>query len=424
MPYQRPRGTNDITPAPRPNEPAFEVHKWQHAERTFQGLVEKHGYQEIRTPMFEDIELFIRSSGETSDIVTKEMYDFYDKGERHIALKPEGTAPVMRSYLENKFAAPGLPTRLWYLTHSFRYGRPGKGRYRQLHQLGLELIGSSSPRADAEIITLAYRFFSTMGMTGQKVLLNSIGKPADRILFGAVILQHTADYFESRDPAERAKAEANPLRLLDTKDPDLRTALQGLPSILQHLSDESLAHFEAVKSALDEEVIPYEVSDDVVRGLDYYTDTVFEVVNESLGENLSLAGGGRYDHLIGQIGGPSTPSVGVGIGVERLLLTLESLGIGQPVPPLDAFLIAATEDAKAPVRQLASSLRDQGFKVLIDLDDKKLGAQFKSADRSGARVALVLGDDELAAGTISVKVLATGDQTSIPQADLAAYLAG
>lgn len=421
--FQAQRGTNDLIPGPRGKEQEFEIHRWQHVEQTFASLARQYGYEEIRTPMFEDVELFLRSSGETSDIASKEMYDFFDKGGRHIALKPEGTAPVMRAYLEHSLGAQGGATRLWYFNHSFRYGRPGKGRYRQLHQIGAELIGSASPWADAEVIELVVRFLEDLGIGGLKVMLNCIGRGETRAKFREVILGHVAGWLADQSAEMRDKSEKNPLRLLDTKDEDLRAVLQGLPSILDFLEPESAAHFDKVQSALTEAGVAFAITDDVVRGLDYYTDTVFEVVTESLGEGLSLVGGGRYDNLISQIGGSPTPSVGFGTGVERLILTMMAQGVDLPQPALTAFVVAATEDAQPRVRSFVRELRESGLDVLWDVDERKLKQQFKAADRSGARYSLILGTDEVSAGTVTVKEMATGEQTTILQTECAGWLA-
>lgn len=418
------RGTNDILPVLKPKEKEFEIHKWHFVERVWAELAGSYGYSEIRTPMFEAVELFLRSSGETSDIVSKEMYDFYDKGERHIALKPEGTAPVMRAYLEHSLGAQGGTTRLWYFNHSFRYGRPGKGRYRQLHQIGAELIGSSSPFADAEIIELVVRFLEKLGIQGLKVMVNSIGRAATREKFRQVILDHVSGWLADQDTEQRDKAERNPLRLLDTKDEGLRAILQGLPSILDYLEEDSKAHFGAVQGALSEAGVDYAVTDDVVRGLDYYNDTVFEVVSTALGDGLSLCGGGRYDHLVKQIGGPETPSVGFGAGVERVILAMQEQGVEFPRVTLDAFVVAATEDAFGPVRQLVRDLRGAGLTASWDVDAKKVKQQFKAADRSEARFTLVLGSDEIEQGLVTVKTMATGEQTSVGRAEISGWLKG
>lgn len=422
--YQAPRGTNDLTPTVRAKEPEFEIGRWQFVEGVWADLVTQYGYEEIRTPIFEDIELFLRSSGETSDVVSKEMYDFFDKGDRHIALKPEGTAPVMRAYLEHGLGAAGSPTRLWYETHSFRYGRPGKGRYRQLHQFGVELIGSSSPNADAEVIEVAVKFFERVGLGGLKVMVNSIGRGATRSAYRDVILKQVSGWMADQSLDAREKAEKNPLRLLDTKDDDLKGVLVGLPSILEYLEYESRVHFEALQGALAEAGVEFVVTDSVVRGLDYYTDTVFEVVGDALGDGLSLCGGGRYDNLISQIGGPDTPSVGFGAGVERTVLAMIAGGVNPESEKPAAFIVAATEDAWPTVRSLVRALRDEGFDVVWDVDQRKLKQQFKAADRSGAALAVVIGTDEIASGTVKVKALRDGgEEWSVSREGLTACLA-
>ena len=420
--YQAPRGTHDIVPAPRHKDTIFESHRWQYVEGVYAGLARQFGYEEIRTPMFEDIDLFLRTSGETSDAVSKEMYEFMDKGDRHIALKPEGTAPVMRAYLELSLGNQGATTRLWYFTHSFRYGRPQKGRYRQLHQFGAELIGSASPWADAEIIDLTVQFFEKIGIKGLKVMVNSIGREETRARYQDVILNQVKSWMADQTTDVQKKMLKNPLRILDTKDEKLRAILMGMPSILDYLEDASKAHFDGVQSALDEMGIAYAVSDDVVRGLDYYTDTVFEVVSESLGEGLSLCGGGRYDNLIKQIGGPDTPSVGVGIGVERALLAMEDQAVSLDVPQPLGYVVSATEDAQESVRGLVRSLRSSGLDVQWDVDQRKLKQQFKAADRTRAKYTLVLGTDEVQAGTVTVKDMASSEQVTIPQSEVAEWL--
>lgn len=413
MRFQSQRGTHDILPGVRKKDREYEVARWQHAEAVFQELAHLYGYGEVRTPMFEDYELFVRSSGETSDIVSKEMYDFFDKGERHIALKPEGTAPVMRAYLENQLGQPGHTTRLCYQTPAFRYGRPGKGRVRQLHQFGFELIGSSAAAADAEIMQVTVEFFRRIGLRGAKLLLNTIGRHATRATYGDVILRHAACWLKDQDLGQQAQSRKNPLRLLDTKDPSLKDALADVPPLCDYLEPASRDHFEQVKAELTESGVEFVVSQSVVRGLDYYTDTVFEVVGTDLGEDTSLCGGGRYDDLIGDLGGPPTPSVGVGIGIERLLICLAMQG-AEPSPRIPAaFVVAATEGARAEVRGLVASLRAEGLSALRDIDGKNLKGQFKQADRSGAPYAVVIGDDELAQGSLTLKDLRSGEQSPV-----------
>jgi len=420
--YQAPRGTNDIIPGPRQTDEIFETHRWQFVESEFLSVAWQYGYEEIRTPMFEDIDLFIRSSGEASDIVSKEMYDFMDKGDRHIALKPEGTAPAMRAFLEHGIGNAGSPTRLCYINHSFRYGRPGKGRFRQLHQLGMELIGSSSPQADAEIITATYHFMNAIGIESPKVLVNCIGRMDTRTKYAEVILNHVKAFLANQTAEQREKLTKNPVRMLDTKDENLKAALKGLPQITDYLSDESRTQFEQVCQILSDNEVPFVHDATVVRGLDYYSDTVFEFVDDELGESLSLCGGGRYDGLIEQLGGKPTPSVGVGIGLERLLLTLEEKGIEIPRNQPDVYLVAATENARGQVQQLARELRSEMFTVQLDIDDKNIKQQFKAADRVGARFAIILGDDEIKQNKVTIKNLASSDQTSLPQGELAEWL--
>lgn len=420
--FQAPRGTNDLTPGLRAKEPEFEIHRWQALERQFSQLATQFGYGEIRTPMFEDIELFLRSSGETSDVVSKEMYDFYDKGDRHVALKPEGTAPVMRAYLEHSLGAQGGPTRLWYLTHSFRYGRPQKGRYRQLHQLGAELIGSSSPYADAEIITLVVKFLNSIGLNGVRVLLNSIGRQQTRAEYQEVILRHVDSWLKDQDSEFRAKAAKNPMRLLDTKDPELKSVLSDLPAILEFLEEDSQRHFDQVQSALRENGVSFEILPTIVRGLDYYNDTVFEVVTESLGESLSICGGGRYDGLISQLGGPDTPSVGVGMGVERILLSQIGQGLDVVADRPTAYVVAATEDGYPSVRKIVAELRSAGLAVNWDIDERKVKQQMKAANKAEAKYCLILGSDELTAGTIAVKEMSTGEQITVGQSEVGQWL--
>ncbi|MBX3110669.1 MAG: histidine--tRNA ligase [Fimbriimonadaceae bacterium] len=410
--YQAPRGTADIVPAPYAKEPVFEVHRWQAAEQVFRQVAGLYGYQEVRTPIFEDLDLFLRTSGETSDIVSKEMYDFTDKGGRHVALRPEGTAPAMRAYIEHPMGGQGVVTRLGYFGPVFRYNRPQKGRYRQFHQAGYELIGSPSPLADAEIIDVTVRFFHLMGLADVVVKVNSIGRGETRADYERAVLQHVGGWMADQDGETRAKAEKNPLRLLDTKDPDLRRVLDGLPSILGFLGDESKVSFEALQGHLREQGTAFEVDDSIVRGLDYYTDTVFEVVSAEFG---ALCGGGRYDGLVEQLGGPSTPSVGVGIGVERALHVAELAGqAAKPKVATRWYVVAATEAARDAARGLARELRARGAGCSLDLDGRSVKAQFKQADRNGAVLAAVIGDDELAAGTVSVKDLVTGEQKTLP----------
>ncbi|MBL8067230.1 MAG: histidine--tRNA ligase [Armatimonadetes bacterium] len=421
MKFQAPRGTNDIIPGPFQKEPIFETHRWQYVEGEFLGTAWLYGYQEIRTPMFEEVELFIRSSGEASDIVSKEMYDFHDKGQRHVALKPEGTAPVMRAFLEHGLGNSGGPVRLCYINHSFRYGRPGKGRYRQLHQLGLEIVGSDSPLADAEIITASHDFFSRIGLGSVRVMLNCIGDFEARLNYGKIILDHVAPLLEGMDPAQAERLRKNPVRLLDTKDEALKSALQGLPPITDSVGAESREKFLAVQSELQSAGVPFAVDPGIVRGLDYYNDTVFEFVDDAL-PGLSLCGGGRYDSLLSQIGGKPTPSAGVGIGLERLLLALQQKEVEIPVPAPEVFVVAATEAAQPAARDLARELRAVDIAALLDIDGRNIKQQMKAADRSGSLFSLIIGDDEIKKGSVTVKVMETQEQFPVNRSEITQWL--
>lgn len=414
MRFQAPRGTHDVLPQ---NSWA-----WQWVEQTFRSHASLYGYQEIRTPMFEEFELFVRSSGETSDVVSKEMYDFEDKGGRHIALKPENTASSIRAYLEHHLGIATQATRLYYIAPIFRYGRPQKGRLRQHHQLGLELIGVSTPEADAEIIEMTVRFYELLGLKGLKVLLNSIGRDSCRAAYREIVLSHFRGYLESLDDEGRAKALKNPLRLLDMKDPSAQELAQTVPSILDYLEPDSRGRFEQLQALLREATIEYEIAPSIVRGLDYYTDTVFEVQSESLGAQSSLCGGGRYDGLVEQLGGPSTPAVGVGMGIERALMVLETEAVVPDSTGSLTYIVAATDSAREAIRTVARSLRTAGKQVIIDLGTKNMKSQLKDADRLHARKVCIIGEDELETGSAIVRDMVSGDQLLVPLERLDASL--
>jgi len=414
MRFQAPRGTEDVLPNDAP--------KWQRVEGIFRDLTRRYGYHELRTPTFEETELFTRTSGETSDIVSKEMYTFTDKGGRSLTLKPEGTAPAMRAAIEHSMLVQGSTTRLMYITPCFRYNRPQKGRLRELHQFGLELIGSTSPTADAEIIEMTYRFFEACGLTGLKVMVNSIGRDACRAQFCDAILGHMASYLADQEEHVQAQAKKNPMRLLDSKDPNVQAALQGLAPITDFLEDECKANFERLQELLTQAEIPFALQADVVRGLDYYTETVFEVQQDAVGSQSSLCGGGRYDNLVKELGGASTPSVGVGIGVERTLLAIEASGVGFDLPTLDVFIVQAAPAAYDANLGLARELRGAGHSVQLDIDARSFKSQLRQADKSGARFAIIIGDDELANGTVQLKNLSTGVQSQVPRSEAALHL--
>lgn len=391
-------------------------YRWQNLERTFSELVHRYGYQELRTPIFEDTDLFVRSSGETSDIVSKQMYTFVDKGDRSITLKPEGTAPAMRAVIENSLCPPGTVQRVYYITPIFRYERPQKGRYRQAHQVGLELIGSPSSAADAEVIEITVRFYEALGIKGVNVLLNTLGRSECRARYREAILQYAQSYLSGQPEEIRAKVEKNPLRLLDSKDPEVQEALKGCPPVTNYLEDESKRRFDELQALLTEANVPYVVSPDIVRGLDYYTETVFEVQSTSIGAQSALCGGGRYDDLISELGGSATPSVGVAMGIERALMVQEAEGIEVDEPKPTVFVVSAGAEAARSTRNLVAHLRSNGIATLIDIDCRSMKSQLKQADKSGAVYAAIIGDDELANDTVTLRDMRSSEQRSVPRA--------
>ncbi|HZH98934.1 MAG TPA: histidine--tRNA ligase, partial [Fimbriimonadaceae bacterium] len=338
MRFKAPRGTQDVLPDV--------VQEWQWVEQEFLSLTKLYGYREIRTPTFEETELFIRTSGETSDVVSKEMYTFLDRGERNLALKPEGTAPAMRALIEHNLCPPGVVQRLSYITPIFRYSRPQKGRYREAHQVGLELVGSESAAADAEVIEITYEFYRRVGLNDVQVLLNSIGREQCREAYREAILQHAQSYLQGQPEDVQARARKNSLRLLDSKDPEVQELMSSGPSILDYLEPDSRQRLDSVCEMLTSAGVPFTLSPEIVRGLDYYTETVFEVQSTQLGAQSSLCGGGRYDNLIRELGGSQTPSVGVAMGIERLLIVLEEKGLLPSPSPLDAVVAYTGDDTR------------------------------------------------------------------------------
>lgn len=406
MLYQAPRGTHDILPQ--------EVARWQHLETTFRALVELYGYKEIRTPIFESTDLFIRSSGDTSEIVEKQMYTFLDKGGRSISLKPEGTAPVIRAFLEHKLYAQASTTRLWYFTPIFRYERPQKGRYRQAHQCGMELLGAPEPAADAEIMRITSEFYKEMGIKDVVVRINSIGRAQTRNSYQEALLNHVATWLSDQSEEQKARAYKNPLRLLDSKDPQMIELLQDAPSILDHLESESKEHFQAVQESLAQSDVEFVVDPSIVRGLDYYTDTVFEVISKEIGAQGALCGGGRYDKLVADMGGPETPAVGVAMGIERALIATEHL----PNPSSENLvMVIAAEDHKAAVHKTLDLLRSNGIPAVAELSPGQMKKQFKEASRIGARFAVVIGEDEVTSGKLTVKDMSSFEQTTLDSSD-------
>ncbi len=408
------RGTRDILPE--------EVRIWQQVEAKAREILGRASYQEIRTPIFELTELFTRGIGSATDVVGKEMYSFSTRGEQEVSLRPENTAGVVRAYIQHGLQVAADVQRLWYSGPMFRYERPQAGRQRQFHQLGLELIGSRDPRADAEVIALAWDLLQAVGAEPLKLLLNSIGDPQDRLAYRQALVDYFTPLREQLDPDSQDRLTRNPLRILDSKDPRTREIAEQAPKLLDHLSPESQAFFEQVQAHLQILGIPYQLDPYLVRGLDYYTHTAFEIVSPDLGSQSTVCGGGRYDGLVEELGGPPTPAVGWAMGMERLVLLLRKKQEVDPPATVEVYVISRGAKAEAQSLQIAQSLRQAGFSTELDLSGSAFSKQFKRASRSGAIWAVTLGDAEAVAGEVQLKHLRTGEQQTLLQADLAKYL--
>ena len=414
MSIQKPVGTQDLLPGA--------VEKWQYLEGKARELCRRFNYREIRTPVFELTELFQRGVGETTDIVEKEMYTFQDRGDRSLSLRPEGTAGVVRSYVENKLYGEPDISKLYYIGPMFRYERPQAGRYRQFHQFGVEAVGSEDPALDAEVIALGYTFYREIGLKDVTVEINSVGTPAVRAKYREHIQRFFAPVKDKLCKDCQSRYDRNPMRLLDCKIDQAYG--EGAPTILEHLDEECAGHFEAVQAHLKAMGIPFRINPRLVRGLDYYTHTAFEYKAAGIGAIDTIGGGGRYNGLVGQIGGNDRPGVGLGLGLERILLVLEAQGVDMPAePPLDVYVIGLGEAAERETVKLLQTLRLRGLKAERDYLGRKIKAQMKSADRLNARYVAILGDDELARGEIAVKSMATGEQETLPLAGLAEAIA-
>ncbi|MBR0051045.1 MAG: histidine--tRNA ligase [Firmicutes bacterium] len=400
-----PKGTKDILPS--------ESYKWQWLEKRIRDTAAQYGFKEIRTPMFEHTELFARGIGDTTDVVQKEMYTF-EIAERSLTLKPEGTAGVVRSYIENKMYADPQPGKYYYIIPCFRYEKMQKGRQRQFHQFGIEIFGTENMMADAEVIALAWNFLTGLGITGLKLHINSIGCPKCRGEYRKALQDFLRPHYDELSETSKGRFEKNPMRILDSKDPDDKKFSEGAPRMIDYLCDECRNAFEDLKTDLDALGIPYEVDPNIVRGLDYYTKTAFEFISDDLGAQSTVCGGGRYDHLVEEVGGPYTPGVGFGMGLERLLLILEAKGIEIPKPSdCDVFIATLGDRAKLEGLKLADSLRAKGSRVLTDVMGRGLKAQLKYADRSGAGYTVVIGDDELDKGVVTLRDMINSTQKEI-----------
>lgn len=419
---QAPRGTRDVLPD--------ESYLWQLIEKTQREVCALHGIREVRTPVFEHTELFQRSVGDTTDVVQKEMYTFKDRGDRSITLKPEGTAGTVRAFIESSLYAQPLPQKMCYINCPvFRYEAPQSGRLREHHQFGIEIFGAPDASCDAELISLALDVIGRLGVKNLMLRINSIGCPECRETYKKRLIEFLNERKGDLCKDCLNRLERNPLRVLDCKEEGCKRATVGAPSILDNLCDECKTHFENLKRYLDAMGIAYEVDSRIVRGLDYYTKTVFEIITKVPGENgkpdseLTVCGGGRYDGLVEQVGGPKCAGIGFGMGTERLIMVMKQQGV-QPEPPrlYDAFIVTMGDDARVEGIKLARELRANGIKCDIDHAARSMKAQFKYANKLGAPVVAVIAGDELAQGVVKIKDMAKSEEHTIARADVAAEI--
>ena len=406
MPIKAPRGTKDVLPS--------DVYKWKYVEEKFREVCLKFGFGEIRTPVFEHTELFKRGVGETTDIVQKEMYTFTDNGGRDITLKPEGTAPVVRSFVENKLYADAQPTKLFYITPCFRYERPQAGRLRAFHQFGVEVFGAANPSIDAEVISVAMNFFEQLGLMNLDLKINSIGCPKCREEYNQALREYLRQRLDKLCKTCNDRFERNPMRIIDCKNEKCQGELTDTPVILDYICSECKDHFEKLQGYLKSMDINFEIDPTIVRGLDYYNKTAFEIISKDIGAQSTVCGGGRYDGLVEEIGGPSTPGVGFGLGIERLILTLENNNMEIPKPRgIDVFMVTIGERADKKAMELAYKLRKNSISVDIDHLNRSIKAQFKYSNKINSSYTIVIGDDELDNDVVSLKNMETGDQQEI-----------
>lgn len=410
-----PKGTKDMLPE--------EAYKWDYVRGLFRDVCRKYGFRQIDTPVFEHTELFKRGVGDTTDIVQKEMYTFEDMGKRSITLRPEGTSPVVRSFVEHKQYAQPQPTKYFYDIACFRYEKPQSGRLRQFHQFGIEVFGAPGMMADAEVIALASDFLGQTGIKNVELRINSIGCPKCRPAHREALRNFLKPRYDELCDKCKERYDTNPLRILDCKSPVCQDLVKGAPVMMDYLCDDCRESFEELKENLDAMGIAYTVDTGIVRGLDYYTKTAFEFVTTSIGAQGTVCGGGRYDDLIEEVGGPSTPGVGFGLGIERLLLLMEADGIEIPAPDDGGVLIAVMgKEAKKCGLSLMQQLRSQGLTAHMDIMERNIKGQFKYADRLGAAYTVVIGDNELQENKVVLKTMATGTQEDISMDDIVSVL--
>jgi len=402
------KGTRDLLPP--------ETAVWTAVEETARRVFGGYGYGEIRTPILEETELFVRGVGEATDIVGKEMYTFPDKKGRSLTLRPESTASVARAFVEHGMQSLTSPIKLFYLGPQFRYERPQKGRYRQFSQIGAELLGDAGPYSDAEVILMLVRFLRALELEDLTVLLNTVGDEESRTAYREALVVYLEPHADRLGEDSRRRLETNPLRILDTKIPQERELLQNAPSLRDHLNAESREHFAAVREALDRHGVANRVDDRLVRGLDYYTRTVFEIVSEGLGAQNAIVGGGRYDRLISDLGGPEVPGIGFAIGEDRLIEVLPESFRAEVAPPQPVLVVPIGDVSAAESLALAEELRSAGLTATAELSGRSLGAALKRANKLDRRWVVLLGEEELAAGEVSIKDMESGEQRRLPRA--------
>ena len=401
-----PKGTKDVLPN--------ESYKWHYVENVVRSVAKDFNIKEIRTPTFEHTELFLRGVGDTTDIVNKEMYTFLDKAERSITLKPEGTAGVARAFIENSLYANPQPTKMYYITPVFRYEKPQAGRLREHHQFGIEYYGSSSAITDVEVMMVAKSIFDRLGVSNLVLNVNSIGCPECRKKYNEALKKYLKDNLSNMCHTCQERFEKNPLRILDCKEEACKQITQNAPVVLDYLCDDCRAHHEMVCNQLTKLGVDFKVNPHIVRGLDYYTRTVFEFVSNNIGAQGTVCGGGRYNNLVEQVGGKPCPGVGFGMGLERLILTLENLGlsVGEEENP-DLYIIAMCDRAKQDILVYAQKLRQAGISTEIDVMDRSFKAQLKYANKINAKYMVVLGDEEIDTNKVSIKNMATGESVEV-----------
>lgn len=410
-----PKGTKDVLP--------FESYKWHYVERIARETADLYCLNEIRTPTFEHTELFLRGVGDTTDIVNKEMYTFLDKGERSITLKPEGTAGVARSFIENGLFNNAMPLKMYYITPVFRYENPQKGRLREHHQFGVEVYGGAGADTDAEVIKLAYTVLKKCGLS-VKLYINSMGCPECRKKYNEALKGYFADKLDKLCSTCRERYYKNPLRILDCKEEGCKALCKDAPKIVDYLCDDCSSHFKKLQELLTDCGVAYEINPFIVRGLDYYTKTVFEFVTTALGSQGTVCGGGRYDNLISELGGTPTCGVGFGMGIERLLMLMEAENVVIPMHEnVKLYIASMGDEAYKKAFEIASELRDKGVKAEIDHAGRGIKAQFKYADKIRAENVVTLGDNELLTGVAQIKNMADGKLTEIKISDISSYFA-